>query len=971
MLTAVVEASHALLAERDLQRGLQAAIAIMGERLGLDRVYVVQRVRSEAKSVLLAEWTSCSTIRWSSFHDRLELPDADYRDMLALLDHGLIYRSVHSDRTGQYMELNEHTGSKSDLIVPVRVREQIWGVLGFDDCQTERQWTNSEIDVLRAIAASVASAVERAETEQAHAEAIAAEREKAAQERTAELVKANDALQATIDALGEVTSLDQIVPRVLKIVADTFGANSCALYTHQPSGKAWLRYWFWNGNTLLPEDLVRLDQEKFATVRQLAEGFDVPDAYLGAPAFTVIGPVVLDHLIGTAVPEFDAFAVGTDWELELNLGVARGGVRVFTLCIYRKRTNPFTASEIALAEALTKQLSLALETSRLAEEARAAAVVREQEKAAQQRAAELERINRLLRESSQALARARTPQDIFEVFLVHAVNAMGATSGLLKRIEDTEHEFLALVREGSVVPQPLWQEEQIIVESRDDTRRDPLGVIQSLISGEDRWILVDDNFERWALGAAEFHRRAGNQAMLLWPFQNAGEVVGYIGIGFTHTTVPSQTQRETLKALSSQASLALELNSMAAQVEQSAIIREQEKAAQQRAAELIKANEAMKRTGSGLLRASDPDAILSLILVEACRTIGALDGAIFEYRPDRQDLIILCAVDNGKPRPTLSGYPYGDSTHPVPIAEFPGWQELIARSQPAFVHLESRYLAPITLEWHRHRGHRLVLMSALVIDGELLGSFGVAFGDERTLSPTELELFNTLAQQATLALQMARLSENAKSQAAETAILEERNRIAREIHDTLAQGFTGVLMQLQTVDQAIQSHDEQRAYSHLEHAGRIARDSLAEARRSVRALRPAELDAGSLSDALQMVARLAEGQSGISVVVDCDAAVHFHPAHAPELLRIAQEAITNAIKHAQAQRIEVRCSFTDGTQKLTISDNGKGFRPEGKTDGFGLVGMKERATKLGGTLRIESGPQGTSVCVSVPRETMR
>ena len=154
-------------------------------------------------------------------------------------------------------------------------------------------------------------------------------------------VTETEALQRTIDLLSEINDLDRLIPRVLEIVAEVTGATSCAFFENSSEGRIWLRYWYSNGTSYLPGDLANLDSEKFGVVRGLAEGFEAPPEYLGIPT-TRTGVVELDHVKGTCIPEFDQFAVGTGWELELNIGVGVGGERDMTLCIYRGRELPFT-----------------------------------------------------------------------------------------------------------------------------------------------------------------------------------------------------------------------------------------------------------------------------------------------------------------------------------------------------------------------------------------------------------------------------------------------------------------------------------------------------------------------------------------------------------------------------------------------------------------------------------------------------
>ena len=247
-----------------------------------------------------------------------------------------------------------------------------------------------------------------------------------AEQRAADLAKANDALQTTIDALSGITHPNQIVPRVLEIVAKTFNSTSCAVFKNDPSGTVWLQYWFSAGKTYPPEEMLLLDPEKFGLVRTLADGFEVPDSYLGGPPNKVIGPVVLNHFTGTSVAEFDEFAIKVGWDHELNIGVASKGIRAFTLCIYRSHNHDFADSEIILAEALAKQLGLAMETCRLIEEAKQSAIEREQKRAALIRSEELERASIALQETIDEVSKLQTLDD----FIPHALRIVAKAFGV-------------------------------------------------------------------------------------------------------------------------------------------------------------------------------------------------------------------------------------------------------------------------------------------------------------------------------------------------------------------------------------------------------------------------------------------------------------------------------------------------------------------------------------------------------------
>lgn len=203
------------------------------------------------------------------------------------------------------------------------------------------------------------------------------------------------------------------------------------------------------------------------------------------------------------------------------------------------------------------------------------------------------------------------------------------------------------------------------------------------------------------------------------------------------------------------------------------------------------------------------------------------------------------------------------------------------------------------------------------------------------------------------------------------AVFKERLRLAREIHDTLAQAFVGISSQLDALETCLPEH-LRPAHVYLDLARRMAQHSLTEARRSVMDLRSAMLSDRDLATALQSNAR--NWANGVAVNVEVHVKGGFEDL--PEdmehnLLRIAQEAVTNASKHAQATKIDVKLERTERILNLTVIDNGCGFQTDDAFAAmgghFGLIGIRERAERIGGDFRLESRPEvGTEVEVSVP-----
>jgi len=209
-------------------------------------------------------------------------------------------------------------------------------------------------------------------------------------------------------------------------------------------------------------------------------------------------------------------------------------------------------------------------------------------------------------------------------------------------------------------------------------------------------------------------------------------------------------------------------------------------------------------------------------------------------------------------------------------------------------------------------------------------------------------------------------------QAREAGVLDERQRMAREIHDTLAQGLAGIITQLQAAEQA--DGDETEWRRRVATAAALARDSLAEARRSVHAVEPAALAQARLPDAIGEVTKQWSATTSVAAVLTTTGdARPMHPDVEVTLLRTAQEALANVAKHARASRVGLTLSYMEDLVTLDVRDDGVGFNPDTKrpngsmTGGFGLTGMRQRVHRLAGRLEIESEPgTGTAISASVP-----
>ncbi|AJT63697.1 hypothetical protein T261_2012 [Streptomyces lydicus] len=267
--------------------------------------------------------------------------------------------------------------------------------------------------------------------------------------------------------------------------------------------------------------------------------------------------------------------------------------------------------------------------------------------------------------------------------------------------------------------------------------------------------------------------------------------------------------------------------------------------------------------------------------------------------------------------------------------------------------------------WHTHT------LSVGTVVGPVLGAavaVAVVLGYEALYRESEAR--RRLIEELTAARSELAAAEHA------AGVLAERERLAREIHDTLAQGLSSIQLLLRAAERALPERPEP-ALGHVRQARIAAVDNLAEARRFVRALSPPDLEAGSLPAALERLCATTARTSGLAVHCQVSGAPTELPTpHEVALLRIAQSALANTVQHAAAGRVELTLSYMDTEVALDVVDDGAGFVPSGlpapgsaaaSGTGFGLAAMRARARALQGTLAVESAPgEGTAIAVTLP-----
>jgi signal transduction histidine kinase len=391
-----------------------------------------------------------------------------------------------------------------------------------------------------------------------------------------------------------------------------------------------------------------------------------------------------------------------------------------------------------------------------------------------------------------------------------------------------------------------------------------------------------------------------------------------------------------------------------------AVRHERELATEQRAAELSKANTALRANLERLASSPDPHNFFGHMLLEMVHQLQAAAGTVVALTPAGDEWRVMAHVRDGQ---------HENPPFPSIVANSPAlteqWQD--GCREPRYVAVDDYANKwPGVYEYHKAHGHQCCYKLPLVFGEHIVGFITLAFHRAEALNVERIELLAALGQQATLAIGLKRLAISAK----DAAVLAERNRIGREIHDGLAQAFTGILMQLGAAEEMAHGSPLTPLLTRI---GDIAREGLNEARRSVLALRPDEARPGGLELALRQLAERSTVPSRVTCRFEgSGVTTGLVPEHEHALLRIAQEAVTNAVRHAQPDTIKIALQLEGEQLVLRVSDDGLGMThlPERYAQqGFGLTNMRERAQAIGGSWQIDSSVgRGTLISVRIPRQ---
>ena len=390
---------------------------------------------------------------------------------------------------------------------------------------------------------------------------------------------------------------------------------------------------------------------------------------------------------------------------------------------------------------------------------------------------------------------------------------------------------------------------------------------------------------------------------------------------------------------------------------------------ERKVAEQISAGQtqALLHTLNVLTTEPDLGRLLGDVLVAVAKEFNAHSCALWLYDPAKKTLELRQTAYGGRVYTDDQQLDHPNASGPVWVMQDSLRESLPGIREP-FVFMDAAHSPPLEPEvcaWAAAEGLKSILCVPLLFGNKPIGLLTIHDAKRKDFAPQEKDLARALAPQVTLAVQLTHLA----AQGEQSAVLQERNRMAQEIHDTLAQGLAGIVLQLEAAEDVLGEGAEE-ARAHVSRARTLARESLGEARRSVWALRPQALESGDLATALRHFA----GQltTGTPILVEFSqrgTPCRLSPEAEFHLLRIGQEALTNAVNHAEASKIRVELVHDAQGVQLSVQDDGRGFGPRQQSSnrGFGIISMNERAERVGAQLTIFSEPGlGTRVVAMLP-----
>ena len=999
LLNITAKAAQALLNDINLEQAIAKALRIVGEGIDTDRVAVMEHHEDTGSSLgfvrTLFEWNSPYAVSQLRHPELQQISYDGIEDWYEKLSQG---KAVGGDikelpeaiRQGQ-LEL----GVKSMYAVPIIVEEKYWGVVGFDDCREAKQRTESEISILKATAACIGSAIQQSrisrQREQAERQALV-ETEKAVQLAKHNLVleQRDNILAATAEAsnillIGE--DFNKAINQALQIIGNSIDTDRVTVIEnwYNPS-KSLTPYWRilyeWNSTYVIPQishpDVTQGSYEGIEKWYELqSQGQSISCRLEEMPEPFRSGQAKIGVKVLHAVP---IFVEGKHW-----------GVVGFDDCRETRRSE----AELSLLKTAANCIGGAIQQKRirLAKEEADRNILLEREQAAVEKASQLTEYNLVLEQRDNEVQRsyrilAATAQASNVLLIGEDFNK--AVNKALKIIGQTiDVDRVLAIEHWHNTLEPLIPYWRILYEWNSDRVMPQLSqphLCEGSYAGIEEWYeilgkgqTISRQLEEIPEPFRSIKAEIGIKILHVIPVFVEGRYWGVLAVNdCQEAKYRSEAELNIFKTAANCIGGAIQQERIRLAKEEADrnILLEREQAAIEKAEQLRENNlvlslrdkwlEATANAANKLLEISDLDEGINAALKVLGESLDCDRVCVIQNIEDTNSEtsgFMRCVYEwNSKfASPQI---------HDPEFKEFSNdgleeWFDKVKNGSEDYVggtidEVPQAYVnAFIKLEIQS------TYNVSIFVGDRFWGIIGIDFCREaKRLTSAEIAVFKTAASCIGSAIFRQQIQQ--EKDRAELAVLDERNRMAREIHDTLAQAFTGISLQLEAAKSNLTTESD-AVRERLVQAKNLAKEGITEARRSVRALRPEVLELGLISALQQLIDKMYSGADIEAGMVIEGEPYNLDSAIEAELFRIAQEAITNSLRSAQASEVCIHLVYETDAIHLKIEDDGIGFDPKLLfNQGFGLLGMQERSDRLNGNLVINSAiGKGTKITVTV------
>lgn len=967
LLAAVAESAEALLACADPADCMGTVLACVGtvshaERVCLARLdWTPQDPALHGWQTITCEWARPGLARQidGALHRfAMQRGDVTWDRVLAQFANERRIKVTIDSQDEPFRSEQMALGVVWNLCYPVLLEGNVWGLLGMDFATEPDDYDEADLAALQTVATTIADALLRRLLEQ---RALAAERA-----RAEEAQALNQLLESVVQSSRELLDAPDFkvgLQQWLQVLARAVDADVALLGSLAPSVGdevvAMIQvHWAKHGDKLTPPVPLTTDFIDWHARLQRGEAVWAQREDLLDPA-----SVRYWHEIGCCtkllVPVVGAMGtlafMGFDWRKRREWQPAYGTVLRTAADLVAAVIQRHEATQSLLAEQdkrITIEFELRQESTRLAT-----------------------LIGHIVR-SSRALIDAELHD--FESALLTWLGECGRASHAIRMTfyDLVEHAPSGLrtlralsewVRDGVGASLPVSFAHPLVLDPRGAEAH-----MSRLTSGDVLAVHADETAEPMRT----YLEQQGNATVVAVPLFIGGQQWGCLSFdyGVRKEATPSeiavlQTAADTLAAI-----LRRNEATRALLAERELRIEEE----QRRSSELARANEALRISLAALAETPSEASFVSRCLLQICQQANANAAYLFRFDEPSSSLHRVGAAAFGQfhtaglpddPTVFRTGF-HCESTLRAQLTDSGRllWRPLQSSTGQS---ADARAIA----RWQAQQGYCADALHALLVDRQMVGLVALQFSRTEPPSIAQQELTNTLCQTLTLAIELARLGSQARLNGERSAVLGERQRMAGEIHDSLAQSFTSIAMQGESL--ANRLGDETEAMRVLQMIVRTAREGLASARSSVLALLPTASAAGSLDATLVELA----ARSSVPGGIQCTFSSQGTPAVLPEsvreaLLRIAQEATSNAMRHSGGSQIVLRLVYASAELNLTVEDNGDGPQRNAglkANGGFGMAGMQARAEAVGACMLVSVAAMGgysVQVSLTQPVEAM-